>query len=281
MQTIDTFEGLDIALAALRAEKRRIALVPTMGALHLGHLALVDLARQHADAVIVSIFVNPTQFGPNEDFDAYPRTFAQDQAKLSAASVDLLWAPDSLLMYPAGFASTVTVSGLADRLCGAERPGHFDGVATVVTKLFAQIRPDVAVFGEKDWQQLAIIRRVTADLNLGVDVIGAPIVREADGLAISSRNVYLSEAERAIAVHFPSTLQAVRRAIINGDDVATVLENGRAALLAAGVDRVDYLELIDGPSLAPLTMPAPQGRILGAVRIGRTRLIDNIALGDV
>jgi len=283
VQTIHDVESLRTLLADLRASNQRIALVPTMGALHAGHLALVHLAQRHADRVIVSIFVNPKQFGPKEDYDAYPRTLAADQAELIAAGVDLLWAPSAAVMYPPGFATTVSVAGLGDHLCGAERPGHFDGVATVVTKLFAQIRPDVALFGEKDWQQLAIIRRLNDDLNLGVEIKAGPIVREADGLALSSRNAYLDPAQRAIAAHFPKILQSVCRAVADGVDVTKALGTGRAALESIGVDRVDYLEIIDRDSLTILSQVNDAegrriARLIAAVRIGPTRLIDNMAV---
>lgn len=278
MQTIDDIESLRAALAQIRSDGRRIALVPTMGALHIGHLALVELAKRHADVVIASIFVNPKQFGPKEDFAAYPRTLAADQEKLVAAGVDLLWAPTAEVMYPAGFATTVTVAGLGDQLCGAARPGHFDGVATVVTKLFGQIRPDVAVFGEKDWQQLTIIRQLTTDLNLGVEIVGAPIVREADGLAVSSRNSYLDASQRQIAAHFPAALAAARRALLEGTEVSAALDAARIALTLAGIGEVDYLELIESDSLALLHERKSGARLVGAVRIGQTRLIDNIAL---
>ena len=277
MQTIDDIESLRAALAEIRRDGRRIALVPTMGALHIGHLALIELAKRHADVVIASIFVNPKQFGPTEDFAAYPRMLVADEAKLSAAGVGFLWAPTAEVMYPTGFATTVTVAGLGDQLCGASRPGHFDGVATVVTKLFGQIRPDVALFGEKDWQQLTIIRQLTTDLNLGVNIIGAPIVRASDGLAVSSRNSYLDAAQRQIAAHFPAVLAAARSAIAGGTDVSVALDAARSALIAAGVGQIDYLELIDSDSLAILREHASGARLVGAVRIGQTRLIDNIA----
>lgn len=281
MQTIDHPDGLKTALAGLRASGGRIALVPTMGALHAGHMALIARARAAAEIVVGSIFVNPRQFGPNEDYDHYPRPLDADKAKLTDAGVDLLWAPAPGAVYPHGYCTNVRVEGLSEVLCGAARPGHFDGVATVVTKLFTLIRPEIAVFGEKDWQQLAIIRRLNADLDLGVEIIGYPIVREADGLALSSRNIYLDSTERQIAGKFPLVLNDVRRAIADGEDVRAALARGCAALTAAGVDRVDYLDLIDGPSLVSLEAPAPRGRLVGAIRIGRTRLIDNLALGDM
>jgi pantoate--beta-alanine ligase len=278
VQTIDDIQSLRNVRAAVRQRHHRVSLVPTMGALHAGHLALVELARQRADYVVVSLFVNPTQFGPDEDFDAYPRTLAADQEKLSAAGVDLLWAPDAAVMYPAGFATTVSVAGLGDHLCGAVRPGHFDGVATVVTKLFGQVQPDVAVFGEKDWQQLTIIRRINADLDLTVEIVGAPILREADGLALSSRNAYLDPAQRQLAAHFPAALHSVRTAILEGRSVADAVAAGRDSLHNAGIDRIDYLDVIEPDSLAVLDSFSGVARVVGAVRVGQTRLIDNMLI---
>lgn len=278
MQTIDDIKSLRAALAEMRRDGLSVALVPTMGALHIGHLALIELAKRHADAVIASIFVNPKQFGPQEDFAAYPRMLAADEAKLNTAGVALLWAPIADVMYPTGFATTVTVGGLGDQLCGASRPGHFDGVATVVTKLFGQIRPDVAVFGEKDWQQLTIIRQLTADLNLGVDIIGAPIVREEDGLAVSSRNAYLNGAQRQVAAALPAALEGARRAIADGISVSVALDAARSVLKAAGICQIDYFELVDADTLAILHKNVTGARLVAAVRIGQTRLIDNLVL---
>ncbi len=278
MQTIHEIDMLHTSLTELRAGGTRIVLVPTMGALHEGHLALIARAKQLADKVVVSIFVNPKQFGANEDFSTYPRTLTEDQAKLAAAGVDLLWAPNAETMYPAGFATNVSVAGLGDQLCGAARPGHFEGVATVVTKLFAQIRPDVAVFGEKDWQQLTIIRRLNTDLNLGVEIIGAPIVREADGLAMSSRNAYLSSAARQIAGSFPAILRRACAQIAAGAPPQQTLRDSEEALRAAGVERIDYLHLIDPDSLAILNQLIPRARIIAAIRIDATRLIDNMPI---
>jgi len=276
VQTIHELAALADALGVQRASGARIALVPTMGALHDGHLSVINLAQQHAECVVVSIFVNPKQFGPQEDFEAYPRPREADVAKLATAGVDILWMPSADVMYPAGFATTVTVAGLGDHLCGAERLGHFDGVATVVTKLLAQVRPDVAVFGEKDWQQLTIIRRVTADLNLGVDIIGAPIIREPDGLAMSSRNAYLAPASRKMVAQFPAVLADAAHKIAAGASIETTCRAATAQLLSAGFDRVDYLCVIDPDSLAILGSMAGRGRIVAAVRRDATRLIDNM-----
>jgi pantoate--beta-alanine ligase len=261
------------------AEWRRcseiVALVPTMGALHAGHLALIAHARARADRVIATIFVNPTQFGPNEDFARYPRDEAGDAAKLAGASCDLLFAPDAGEIYPAGFATTVSAGPLAEPLDGRFRPGHFDGVATVVTKLLLQAHPHIACFGEKDYQQLQIIRRVARDLDIDCVIEGVPIVRESDGLAMSSRNAYLTPEQRRIA-------PAVHRALV--DAIAQVTKGaapqdaaaaGSAALLQAGFDKVDYLEFVDAETLQPLADRRRPGRAAVATWLGKTRLIDN------
>ncbi len=256
----------------------RVALVPTMGALHAGHLALIAAARAAgATHVVASIFVNPTQFGPHEDFDRYPRDEAADAAALTAAGTDLLFAPDVAAIYPPGFATTVSVGGLSTVLDGAARPGHFDGVATVVAKLLIAAGPDLAVFGEKDWQQLAVIRRLVADLALPVRIVGAPILRDGDGLALSSRNAYLSADERTRALALPRALARARAAIVAGEPVAATLAAAAAALVAAGFDAPDYVALVDA-GLAPVTALTGPARLLAAARIGRTRLIDNLAV---
>lgn len=278
MQTIRAIATLRAETGQWRRAGQRIALVPTMGALHDGHLTLVRAAQRHADKVVVSIFVNPLQFGPNEDLDAYPRREAADAALLAEAGVAMLWAPDVATMYPAGHATRVVVQGLDSMLCGAARPGHFDGVATVVSKLFNQVAPDVALFGEKDWQQLAIIRRMALDLDMGLSIIGVPTVRDADGLAMSSRNAYLSDEQRAQAAVLPRSLDAAAAALRAGETATSVLDVAQAQLLAGGFASIDYLELRDGVSLAPLDSVTPDARLFVAARIGGTRLIDNIAV---
>lgn len=278
VQIIRNLSTLYDALAAIRADGARIAMVPTMGALHDGHMALVREAGARADAVVASIFVNPTQFGANEDLDAYPRQEAADAALLRAAGVALLWAPTVAEMYPLGFATNVHVAGVSEGLCGAARPGHFDGVATVVTKLLGQVRPDVALFGEKDFQQLAVIRRVVADLNLRVEIVGVPTERASDGLALSSRNAYLSDSERAAAVALPRALVQAAEAMRAGTPVATALAAVEAELTEAGFARIDYVSLCDADSLAPADSLDRPVRLLAAARLGTTRLIDNIAV---
>lgn len=280
MQIVQQIEVLRNAVTALRREGGTLALVPTMGALHEGHLALVREARRRADHVAVSIFVNPRQFGVGEDLDAYPRQLDADTRLLEREGVALLWAPEVAQMYPAEFSTNVTVDGASENLCGAARPGHFDGVATVVLKLFNQVRPDLAVFGEKDWQQLAVIRRMARDLDLSYPsadaIIGLPTVREADGLALSSRNAYLSTVERGIASALPQILRSAARRIRQGEDWSRIHADCLADLMAAGFGTVDYLELRDGDSLRPLTRAAPAARIFVAAKVGGTRLIDNM-----
>ncbi len=274
MELCRDLEALRTVLARWRGEA--VALVPTMGALHAGHLALVEEAQRGGGKVVASIFVNPRQFGPTEDFARYPRQEAADAAALEQAGCDLLWMPSVGVMYPRGFATNVSVSGVSDVLDGAARPGHFDGVATVVTKLLTQVRPDRAVFGEKDWQQLQVVRRLAVDLNLGVEIVGVPTRRDADGLALSSRNAYLSADERARAVALPRALGEAARRIAAGDDVGVVLAEVRGALEAAGFV-VDYTTLVDAEWLtAPVA--GRSRRLLAAARIGTTRLIDNMAV---
>lgn len=276
MQIIRQLSALRERTRLIRESGKSIALVPTMGALHDGHLALVELAKRHADHVMVSIFVNPKQFGPDEDLDKYPRSEEADAARLAEAGVTALWMPPVSEIYPEGFATSVKVAGLGDLWCGAARPGHFEGVATVVAKLFNQVRPDIAIFGEKDWQQLAVIRRMARDLDLEVEIIGLPIVRDEDGLALSSRNAYLSPADRRAALALPRALEEAALAIGKGADVSAALAAARARLLAAGFSGVDYFALVDPATLQPLVVPDREGRLLAAARIGTTRLIDNV-----
>jgi len=255
-----------------------LALVPTMGALHAGHMALVAEARQRADKVAASIFVNPAQFGEGEDFGRYPRREEQDSRMLDAAGCDLLWVPSVADIYPPGFASKISVGSVSECWEGEARPGHFDGVATVVAKLLLSVRPAIALFGEKDFQQLAVIRRMVADLNLGVEIVGVPTVREADGLALSSRNAYLSSEERQQALALPRTLQAARAAILSGTPVPEVLHEADAALRNGGFSRIDYFALVDAATLEPVDRPHGAMRLLAAAVIGTTRLIDNLAV---
>jgi pantoate--beta-alanine ligase len=255
-----------------------LALVPTMGALHAGHMALVDEAKRRAENVAVTIFVNPTQFGPDEDFARYPRREQGDVLMLEEGGCDLLWLPGVEDIYPRGFSTKVHVSGLSDRWEGEARPGHFDGVATVVAKLLLSVGPDVALFGEKDFQQLAVIRRMVADLGIATETVGVPVVREPDGLALSSRNFYLSPDERARAAALPMALDHARGAIRNGDSVAAVLDAARKSLVGAGFSKVDYLALVDADTLEPLDRPKGAMRLIAAAAIGPTRLIDNLAV---
>jgi pantoate--beta-alanine ligase len=255
-----------------------VALVPTMGALHPGHLALVREGKRAADHLVASIFVNPTQFGPAEDLDLYPRREAADAEMLEREGCAILWAPDAGTMYPGGHSTSISVSGVSEGLDGAARPGHFAGVATVVAKLFNQVRPDVALFGEKDYQQLAVIRRLAADLDLSVRIIGVPTQRDVDGLALSSRNAYLSEEERRAARALPRALVEAAQAIRDGTDVAAALAQARQALSAAGFGPIDYVELCDPETLRPMTELSGPGRLLAAARLGKTRLIDNLAV---
>lgn len=276
-----TAADLGVRVAGWRAGGASVGLVPTMGAIHDGHLALVGAARAECGRVVASLFVNPTQFGANEDLGDYPRREADDAAALARAGVDLLYAPSVGEMYPDGLASTVTVSGLADGLCGPHRPGHFAGVATVVSKLLAQCLPDRAYFGEKDYQQLRVVTRMARDLDLPVEIRGVPIVREADGLALSSRNAYLSPAEREIAANLNRMIRSVADAVAGGAPCADEAARAAAALTAAGFDAVDYVAVCDAETLTPFARIEPRraARVFAAAHIGRTRLIDNVPVG--
>ena len=264
------------ALLPWREAGEIIALVPTMGALHAGHMALIEAAKAVADRVVASIFVNPLQFGPNEDLDRYPRQEAEDAELLAHHGCDLLWLPTANQLYPPSFATSVSVSGVSERWDGAARPGHFDGVATVVAKLFAAVRPDLAFFGEKDFQQLAVIRRMEADLGFGVEVRGVPTVRDADGLALSSRNSYLSPDERQQALALPQALEQAREAILGGEPVEAAIDDAGRKLTGAGFSSVDYIALVDSATLEPLDAPSGEMRLIAAAVIGTTRLIDNV-----
>jgi pantoate--beta-alanine ligase len=276
---VRTVPALRRAVEALRARKAAVALVPTMGALHDGHVSLVRLARRRAQKVVVSIFVNPTQFAPTEDFGSYPRTWKADVAKLTAEKVDLIWNPDVKAMYPDGFATRIVpegpaIAGLEDRF----RPHFFGGVATVVGKLFTQVRPDVAIFGEKDFQQLRVVTRMAADLDLGLKVIGSRTVRERDGLAMSSRNVYLSAEERQTAPTLYRAMKETAKRLKAGEDLAAAMEAGRELIGSAGF-ALDYFEARHAETLVPITsMKDGPVRILVAAKLGTTRLIDNIGV---
>jgi len=279
VQIIRDIAMLRRAVSALQQGGKSVALVPTMGALHAGHMSLVQMGKRVADHVVVSIFVNPTQFGPNEDFASYPRDEARDAAMLAQEGVALLWAPDVAVMYPAGHGTHIEVAELGSDYCGAARPGHFDGVATVVAKLFNQVRPDVAIFGEKDWQQLAIIRRMARDLDFALDILGGPIARDSDGLALSSRNAYLGEQQRAAATALPDALKAAVAAIASGANVGESLAAAEKSIVAGGFDSIDYVALADADSLERLHEFRTPARLLAAARIGKTRLIDNYPVG--
>lgn len=269
-EIVKTIKDMRANLVTWRSANETIALVPTMGALHEGHLSLVKAARAIADRTVVSIYINPTQFAPGEDLSRYPRDEAGDLAKLANVGADLVWMPSNEDMYPEGFSTEIKVAGPAEPLEGICRPIHFNGVATVVCKLLSAVSPDTAIFGEKDFQQLTVIRRMVRDLNIPVDIIGAPTVREADGLALSSRNAYLSEDEREIA-------PALFRAISDVANRVLTVEAAKNALLAAGFTKIDYLEIRDSDTLGPVTTKKKgKSRILAAAWLGKTRLIDNV-----
>lgn len=277
---VRTLAGLRATVAGWRREGATVAVVPTMGALHEGHLSLVRAALDRAERVIVTLFVNPKQFNSAADLAAYPRTENDDAAKLGPLGAHMLYAPEAGEIYPEGFATTVSVSGVSEGLCGAFRPGHFDGVATVVAKLFLQTGADLAFFGEKDFQQLHVVRRMARDLDIPVEIVACPTVREADGLALSSRNVRLSPAERAIAPKLAEILVATSRRLAAGADVEAALAEARAAVVAAGFDGVEYLELRAEDDLAPLDGLRRPARLLVAAWLGETRLIDNVEVAE-
>jgi pantoate--beta-alanine ligase len=275
-QIVRTVADLRAAVAGWRQAGERVGLVPTMGALHDGHLALVRTASAQCRRTVVSIFVNPTQFGPNSDFDRYPRDLAGDVALLTPLQVDAVFAPDVAEMYPRGFATTVSVAGLTDGLCGPFRPGHFAGVATVVSKLLGQAGADAAYFGEKDWQQLQVIRRLARDLDLPVAIVGVPTVREPDGLAMSSRNLYLTPDERTRAATLHRVLTEAALDLRRGAGTAETVARGKDALRKTGFDPIDYLEAVDGESLTPVARAGAGTRLAAAAWLGKTRLIDNV-----
>lgn len=276
---VRTVKALRSAVQKWRAAGESVALVPTMGALHDGHLTLVTLARRKADRTVVSIFVNPTQFGPTEDLSRYPRDEAGDAKKLGAAGTDLIWAPTPEEMYPEGFATTIVPKGAALPLEGEFRPHHFGGVATVCTKLFSQVTPDVAIFGEKDYQQLCVIRQTVSDLNLPVRIVAGPTSRDRDGLARSSRNAYLTADERAVAPALNRALKGIAAIAAKGGLINKAIDVATHDLLQAGFSKVDYLAVCDAETLAPFESKAGRpGRVLGAALLGTTRLIDNIAV---
>jgi pantoate--beta-alanine ligase len=275
VQTVHSREELARAVARLK-RRGTLALVPTMGALHAGHMALVEEGQRRADSVAASIFVNPLQFGENEDLSRYPRREADDAKMLEDAGCDLLWLPSVEDIYSPGFATRVSVAGVSERWEGEVRPGHFDGVATVVARLLLSAAPSVALFGEKDFQQLAVIRRMAADLAIPVEIAGVPTVREADGLALSSRNIYLSEDERSRAIALPRALEAARAAIVGGASISAALRGAKQALVDAGFLRIDYVALVDSATLEPIEQLRGEARIIAAAVIGGARLIDNL-----
>ena len=276
MQTVRTSEELTRSLAEMRGGT--LALVPTMGALHAGHMALVVEAKKRADKVVATIFVNPTQFNDKDDLARYPRQEADDARELADAGCDLIWMPAVDDIYPQEFSTTVHVAGVSERWEGEARPGHFDGVATVVAKLLLSVMPDMALFGEKDFQQLAVIRRMAADLNIPVEIVGVPTVRDADGLALSSRNALLSADERQRAVALPTALKTAQEAIRDGSDIAGVLQEAKQSLVDAGFLRIDYVALVDAATLEPIDAPQGEMRLIAAAVVGSTRLIDNLPI---
>lgn len=277
MKIARTKRELSEAIKGLRANGKRIALVPTMGALHKGHISLIDIARKHADSIVASIFVNPLQFGKNEDFNIYPRQEKEDLEKLNGANTDIAYLPGVDEIYPEGFVTSVIVGKNTDILCGRFRPGHFDGVATVVAKLLIQALPDVAIFGEKDYQQIHIIKRLVTDLDIPVKVIGAPIIREKDGLAMSSRNAYLTPEQRKTAVEIYKMLEDFRSRLKDKETIQALIKWGTEYLLGKGFTEIDYIEVRDSETLELIEKIGNKpARILAAARLGKIRLIDNI-----
>lgn len=274
---IRTRADLRTQTTAWRKAGETIGVVPTMGALHQGHLSLARAAREVCDRVIVTIFVNPKQFNNPDDLKNYPRTEQEDAKKLESIGVDLIYNPDGEQIYPDGFATNVSVGGLTDMLCGAHRPGHFDGVATVVSKLFLQTSADKAFFGEKDYQQLQIVRRMAADLDIPIKVIGCPTIREEDGLAMSSRNLLISDRARIKAPVLAEVMEELRDGLLAGGTMAALQENAAAKIVAAGFNEVEYLELRDGNDLSLLDQPVEGARLFAAAWLAGVRLIDNIA----
>jgi pantoate--beta-alanine ligase len=281
VQVFETVADMRACVAKWRADGLTVAVVPTMGFLHRAHVAMIEAAQAQCDRVIVTIFVNPKQFGENEDFDTYPRDLDGDLAQLRAVGANAAFVPAPSEMYPPGFSTAVLVAGLTDGLCGASRPGHFDGVSTVVTKLLLQCQADDAMFGEKDYQQLQVVRRMVRDLDIPVRICPVPTVRDDDGLAISSRNVKLSADQRAIAPALYRELRAAAARIADGGSIVEAEAAGRAALDQAGFDKVDYFEARDAETLAPLVSLDREGRLFAAAFLGEARLIDNVAIGDV
>ena len=279
MRIYDTIEAMRVASRAQRIAGKRLGLVPTMGALHEGHLSLVRAAKAQCDLVAVSLFVNPLQFGPGEDLAKYPRDFARDRGLLEGAGMDFLFAPGVEEMYPSGAVTYVTVEGLSDKLCGRSRPGHFRGVTTVVSKLFNIVDPDFAFFGQKDAAQVAIIRRMVRDLNIPVQIITGPIVREADGLAMSSRNAYLDPQQRKSATVLYRSLLEIQKAFDQGERGSdTLIAAGKRSFTEDAAPRLDYLEIVDPDTLNPVDHVSRRALVAVAAFFGKTRLIDNIVL---
>ncbi|WP_134699007.1 pantoate--beta-alanine ligase [Ammoniphilus sp. YIM 78166] len=279
MKIVDSIESLRKWVAENKANHQTVGFVPTMGFLHEGHMSLVDAAKNRADVVVMSIFVNPLQFGPTEDLDRYPRNLERDQQMAEARGVDLLFVPTVEEMYPQAVKTVIHVSGVTERLCGASRPGHFDGVATVVCKLFNMVQPDFAFFGEKDAQQVAVIQQMVYDLNLPIEIVPCPIVREKDGLAMSSRNVYLNEEERKQALSLSQALREAEQAYLDGRTPQEVRQLMLEKIQAEPLAEIDYVELLSYPSLEPLESLESSSFICAlAVRFGKTRLIDNLII---